>query len=61
MPIRAAARLDGRLQEDSCGWITDQASSVWLDVFLHLDGEWVFDQDLEAAVTKAGLQRSAQF
>jgi hypothetical protein len=37
-----------------------QGSQSPFDIFLHLDSDWSFDQRLEAAVTKAGIQRSGQ-
>jgi hypothetical protein len=39
---------------------TWQGSESAFDMFLHLDGEWSFDQQLDAAVTKAGIQRSGE-
>lgn len=35
-----------------------QGSRSAFDIFLHLDNEWTFDQQLEDAVARAGLQRS---
>jgi hypothetical protein len=37
-----------------------QGSSSAFDIFLHLDGPWKFDQELDIAVTRGNLERSGK-